>query len=181
MGAFHLIDNIAGLVNANAGLVHRGRVVDVKQGPFITPDYSFALRAPRSVWEKFWQPLPPLGFTDIFALVKQRLMRVEGDLHPFMANLLYFKGVIAARGSRDIQRLSRPGARKNHGFGVSRKRPSGSSVSGSKVRSSVVPLTSIVTTMWSPLTAVDTTLAPAGSACATSAKDGALFSIRDRR
>jgi hypothetical protein len=24
-------------------------------------------------------------------------MRVEGDIHPFMANLLYFKDVIAAR------------------------------------------------------------------------------------
>jgi hypothetical protein len=113
-----MIDKIARLVNADAGLVHRGRfvdttfliavdaadtlvriregrVVDVKQGPFITPDYSFALRASRSVWEKFWQPLPPLGFTDIFALVKQKLMRVEGVLHPFMANLLYFKDVIA--------------------------------------------------------------------------------------
>ena len=28
--------------------------------------------------------------------MKQKLMRVEGDLHPFMANLLYFKDVIAA-------------------------------------------------------------------------------------
>jgi hypothetical protein len=28
--------------------------------------------------------------------VKQKLMWVEGDLHPFMANLLYFKDVIAA-------------------------------------------------------------------------------------
>jgi hypothetical protein len=48
------------------------------------------------VWDKFWQPLPPLGYTDIFALVKQKLMQVEGNLHPFMANLLYFKDVIAA-------------------------------------------------------------------------------------
>jgi len=114
-----MLDKIAGLVNADANLVRRGRHVDttfliaiddaytliriqegrvteVTPGPFITPDYSFALRAPRAVWEKFWQPLPPLGFTDIFALVKQRLMQVEGDLHPFMANLLYFKDVIAA-------------------------------------------------------------------------------------
>jgi hypothetical protein len=114
-----MIDKIASLVNANANLVRRGRFVDttfmivigdadylirihegrvtkVTPGPFITPDYSFALRAPRSVWEKFWQPLPPLGSTDIFALVKQKLMHVEGDLHPFMANLLYFKDVIAA-------------------------------------------------------------------------------------
>jgi hypothetical protein len=114
-----MIDTIALLVNADAGLVRRGRFVDttfmiaiddahtlvrvqdgritkVTPGPFITPDYSFALRAPRAVWEKFWQPLPPLGFTDIFALVKQKLMQVEGDIHPFMSNLLYFKDVIAA-------------------------------------------------------------------------------------
>jgi hypothetical protein len=114
-----MIDNIARLVNADANLVRRGRFVDttfmividdaytlirvqegritkVTPGPFITPDFSFALRASRGVWEKFWQPLPPLGFTDVFALVKQKLMRVEGDMHPFMANLLYFKDVIAA-------------------------------------------------------------------------------------
>ena len=114
-----MIDKIASFVNADARLIQRGRFVDttfmiaiddadtliriqegrvtkVTPGPFITPNYSFALRASRSVWEKFWQPLPPLGFTDIFALVKQKLMRVEGDIHPFMANLLYFKDVIAA-------------------------------------------------------------------------------------
>jgi len=114
-----MIDSIPKHVNANADLVRRGRFVDttfmiaideaytliriregrvtkLTQGPFITPDYSFCLRASRGVWEKFWQPSPPLGFTDIFALVKQKLMKVEGDLHPFMSNLLYFKDVIAA-------------------------------------------------------------------------------------
>ena len=114
-----MLDLIPKHVNADAKLVRRGRFVDttfmiaiddayslvrveggritrVTPGPFITPDYSFALRASRSVWEKFWQPLPPLGFTDVFALVKQKLMRVEGDIHPFMANLLYFKDVLAA-------------------------------------------------------------------------------------
>ncbi len=114
-----MIDTIASLVNADAGLVRRGhfvdttfmiaiddaytlihiqegRIVKVTPGPFITPDYSFVLRASQQVWEKFWQPLPSLGFTDIFALVKQKLMRVEGNIHPFMSNLLYFKDVIAA-------------------------------------------------------------------------------------
>ncbi len=114
-----MLDNIARLVNADAKLIRRGRFVDttfliaiddtdtlirvqegriasVTPGPFITPNYSFALRASRAVWEKFWQPLPPLGFTDMFALVKQKLMRIEGDIHPFMANLLYFKDVLAA-------------------------------------------------------------------------------------
>jgi hypothetical protein len=114
-----MIDKIADLVNSDAKLVHRGRFVDttfmiaiddaqtllrvqdgrvtnVVPGPFVTPNYSFCLRASRSVWAQFWQPLPPRGYTDIFALVKQKLMQVEGDLHPFMANLLYFKDVIAA-------------------------------------------------------------------------------------
>jgi hypothetical protein len=114
-----MIDSIPKHVNADARLVHRGRFVDttfmiaideaytliriesgrvtkITPGPFITPNYSFALRASRSVWERFWQPLPPLGFTDVFALVKQKLMRVEGDIYPFMANLLYFKDVVAA-------------------------------------------------------------------------------------
>jgi len=114
-----MIDSIPKHVNADDSLVRRGRFVDttfmiaidetyyllrvqegrvtkVTPGPFITPDFSFALRASHSVWEKFWQPLPPLGFTDIFALVKQKLMHVEGDIHPFMSNLLYFKDVIAA-------------------------------------------------------------------------------------
>ena len=114
-----MIEAIERHVNADANLVRRGRFVDttfmiavddtqylirisggrvagVTAGPFITPNYSFALRASREAWEKFWQPQPPLGFTDIFALVKNKLLRIEGDLHPFMANLLYFKDVLAA-------------------------------------------------------------------------------------
>jgi hypothetical protein len=125
-----MLDVIASLVNADTALVRRGRfvnttfliaigeadtlfrvqdgrIVSVVPGPFITPDYSFALRATRDVWEKFWQPLPPPGFTDVFALVKQKLMRVEGDLHPFMSNLLYFKDVIAS----PRQKTSKAGAR----------------------------------------------------------------------
>ena len=114
-----MLDRLPDLVNADAGLVRRGRFVSttfliaiddadylvriaegrvsgVTPGPFITPNYSFALRASRESWAKFWQPLPPLGFTDIFALVKNKRMRVEGDLHPLMANLLYFKDVLAS-------------------------------------------------------------------------------------
>jgi hypothetical protein len=80
--------------------VEHGRIVSVTPGPFITPNYAFALRASREAWEKLWSPTPIPGYTDIFALVKRRLLRIEGDLHPFMANLLYFKGVIAAAGEQ---------------------------------------------------------------------------------
>jgi hypothetical protein len=114
-----MIERLADLVNADALLVRRGRFVNttfflgigdaaylvriaegriaaVTPGPFITPNYSFALRAPREAWETFWQKLPPPGSNDLFALFKRGLLRIEGDLHPFMANLLYFKDVLAA-------------------------------------------------------------------------------------
>ena len=87
------IDNADHLVR-----VTEGRIVSINPGPFITPNYSFALRASRDAWEKLWSPTPLPGFTDIFALVKKKLLRIEGDLHPFMTHLLYFKGVLAAAG-----------------------------------------------------------------------------------
>jgi hypothetical protein len=76
--------------------IEHGRIVSITRGPFITPNYSFALRASRDAWDKLWSPTPIPGYNDIFALVKKKLLRIEGDLHPFMSNLLYFKGVLAA-------------------------------------------------------------------------------------
>src|SRR6266702_248867 len=109
-----MLENLPDLVNADAALVRRGRFVDtsflvevgdtayliridggrvasVARGPFLMPRFSFALRAPREAWEAFWQPLPAPGFQDLFALMRKKLLRMEGDLHPLMANLLYFK------------------------------------------------------------------------------------------
>jgi hypothetical protein len=82
--------------------VAEGRITSITPGPFITPNYSFALRASRDSWDKLWSPRPLPGFTDVFALVKKKLLRIEGDLHPFMANLLYFKGVLAAARSEAV-------------------------------------------------------------------------------
>jgi hypothetical protein len=73
-----------------------GRIVSVTPGPFVTPNYSFALRAPREEWEAFWKKMPAPGYNDIFALFKRGKLSIEGDLHPFMANLLYIKDVLAA-------------------------------------------------------------------------------------
>jgi hypothetical protein len=114
-----MLENLAARVNGDANLVRRGkyvntafliavddtdhiiriehgRLVSITPGPFITPNYSFALRASRDSWDKLWSAAPISGYTDIFALVKKKLLRIEGDLHPFMSNLLYFKGVLAA-------------------------------------------------------------------------------------
>jgi hypothetical protein len=118
-----MLENLAARVNGDANLVRRGkhvtttfliaidnadhlvsvsegRITGIRPGPFITPNYSFALRASRDAWGKLLSPKPIPGFTDIFALVKRKLLRIEGDLHPFMSNLLYFKGVLAAAGAQ---------------------------------------------------------------------------------
>jgi hypothetical protein len=76
--------------------VTAGRIAAVKRGPLVMPSWTFALRAPQEAWDAFWLPVPPPGFHDLLALVKRRALRIEGNLHPFMANLLYFKGVMAA-------------------------------------------------------------------------------------
>jgi hypothetical protein len=68
-----------------------GRITSVMQGPFVMPAWSFALRAPQEEWQKFWNANPPPGSNDLMALIKRRVLKVEGDVGIFMANLRYFK------------------------------------------------------------------------------------------
>lgn len=114
-----MIERLQERVNADARLVHRGRFVNttfllesgadiwliritdgriqsVARGPMVMPRWTFALRASAEAWEKFWSPAPPPGFHDVLALVKFGRLKVEGDMHPFMANLFYFKGMLAS-------------------------------------------------------------------------------------
>lgn len=76
--------------------ISAGRVVSVTRGPLLMPAWTFALRASRETWEQYWQAFPAPGFHDLFALLKRRALRMEGNLHPLMSNLLYFKDVMAA-------------------------------------------------------------------------------------
>lgn len=114
-----MIETLAGRVNGDALLVHRGRFVDtrfllgvggqdwlvrivdgkvvaVDRGPFVMPRWAFALRAAAEDWATFWSADPPPGYHDLFALIRFGRLKVEGDMHPFMANLFYFKGVLAS-------------------------------------------------------------------------------------
>jgi hypothetical protein len=75
--------------------IFEGRVVSVTSGPFVMPSSSFALRAPEQEWEKFWSSRPPPGSNDLMALIKRRVLKAEGNLQIFMANLRYFKEALA--------------------------------------------------------------------------------------
>ena len=113
-----MLESLADTVNADEALVRRGRyvhatmlwglgderyavridggrVVSVDR-PHVMGTWTFAVRAPLAEWRQFWLADPPPGSHDLFALLRRQVAVVEGDLHPFMANLMYFKGVLAA-------------------------------------------------------------------------------------
>lgn len=73
-----------------------GRVTEiVDAGTLVMPAWAFALRSPAQEWEEFWEPRPRPGHHDLFALLRRRQLRIEGDMYPFMSNLLYFKALLA--------------------------------------------------------------------------------------
>ena len=113
-----MIEHLSSQVNADTGLVRRGRflsttflvevgstqwlisivegkVTSVVRGPFVMPSWSFALRAPENEWAKFWEAHPAPGSHDLMALIKRRVLKAEGNLQVFMANLRYFKESLA--------------------------------------------------------------------------------------
>ena len=113
-----MIEALKQRVNDDAGLVRRGRylttsfllqvgetswlisifegkIVSVTKGPFVMPSSSFALRAPEEEWQKCWSARPPPGSNDLMALVRRRVLKTEGNLQVFMANLRYFKEALA--------------------------------------------------------------------------------------
>ena len=57
--------------------------------------WDFAIRGSARGWAAFWQSPPPPGWHDLFALAKRGEFQIEGQLHPFMANLQFFKDLLA--------------------------------------------------------------------------------------
>ena len=72
-----------------------GRIASLERGPFVMRSWRFAVRGPAEAWERFWMPVPPPGWHDLFALSKRGVMVLEGDLQPLMANLQYVKDLLA--------------------------------------------------------------------------------------
>jgi hypothetical protein len=114
-----MIERLPELVNSDAALVRRGRFLTgafmievgteqyliqicsgvikrIEKGPFVMRSWIFAIRASEQTWGRFWQKIPQPGYHDIFALLRKAEITLEGDLQPFMANLLYIKLLLAA-------------------------------------------------------------------------------------
>ncbi len=114
-----MIEAVAAKVNANAGLVRRGRyvnldflvgigqtdyIVTVREGRIAgieerrlpMDSFCFAIRAGSEVWDEHWKPTPKRDRHDLFSMVAAGLASLDGDLLPFMQNLQYFKDVLAS-------------------------------------------------------------------------------------
>jgi hypothetical protein len=71
-----------------------GKVVEAREGPFVTPSADFAIIGPEPVWARMLAAEPVPGDHDILAFVRRREIRLAGDLHPFMSRLLYWKALL---------------------------------------------------------------------------------------
>jgi hypothetical protein len=76
-------------------VVRDGRIESVAKGPFVMRSWRFAIRAKRSAWERFWEPVPAPGWHDLFALLRRGDVAFEGDQRVLVAYLMYLKLVLA--------------------------------------------------------------------------------------
>jgi hypothetical protein len=75
--------------------IRQGQIVDLTPAPVLMRSWRFSFRASATAWAEYWQPAPRPGWHDLLALIKRGEAVLEGDLHPFMTNLQYFKDLLA--------------------------------------------------------------------------------------
>lgn len=75
--------------------IEEGWVAEAVRGPALMRSVRFSYRATGEAWEAFWQEMPAPGFHDLLALTKRGAATLEGELQPFVANLQYFKDLLA--------------------------------------------------------------------------------------
>jgi len=75
--------------------IRAGRIVDMIPAPVLMRSWRFSYRATPAAFAAYWQKMPPAGWHDLLALTKRGQATLEGDLHPFMTHLQYFKDLLA--------------------------------------------------------------------------------------
>ncbi|WP_172330549.1 hypothetical protein [Mangrovicoccus sp. HB161399] len=73
----------------------KGHLVSVTEGPSKKTPWRFALATDAAALETFWQPVPPPGFHDIFAIAKIGRLKILGDMLALVKNLRFVKEVLA--------------------------------------------------------------------------------------
>ncbi len=75
--------------------IRAGRIIDLTPAPVLMRSWRFSYRATPQGWAAYWQAEPKPGWHDLLALTKRGEAMLEGDLHPFMAHLQFFKDLLA--------------------------------------------------------------------------------------
>ena len=73
-----------------------GRMEPVARGSQILRSAVLAFTAEPGTWLAHWQPVPGPGEYDLFALVKDERMAIEGDMRVLMRHLQNLKDLLAA-------------------------------------------------------------------------------------
>ena len=76
-------------------VIRDGIVTAMRPASPVMENWTFAMRFEAAAWESFLTAAPPPGFHDLMALVRFGRLRLEGDLHPFMSHLFWFKDAFA--------------------------------------------------------------------------------------
>jgi murein tripeptide amidase MpaA len=94
---------VQGLIRVDVGgeawflSIDEGRIAEAGTAPQEGPgraEVRLTLSASREEWEAFWEPEPRPGHHDLMALLRRRVLTVEGDTHLFMSHLRYVKDVL---------------------------------------------------------------------------------------
>ncbi len=76
--------------------VRAGRIETIARGSQILRSAVLAFAAEPETWLAHWRPVPSPGEHDIFALVKDERMAIEGDMRVLMRHLQNLKDILAA-------------------------------------------------------------------------------------
>ncbi len=75
--------------------IQEGRIIECRKGLPLLCSTVFSVKGTTEAWSAFWENPPKPKWHDIFALTKFGHMSIEGNVQPFMANLQYFKDILA--------------------------------------------------------------------------------------
>ena len=76
--------------------VRAGRLDAVDPATQILRTAALAFAAEPEVWLAHWRPVPSPGEHDLFALVKDERLSIEGDMRVLIRHLQNFKDILAA-------------------------------------------------------------------------------------
>lgn len=75
--------------------IEKGVVAKVTPGPLLSPRTDLFIRAASDTWARFLEAVPPPGYHDLFAMLRWRRVRIEGDMKLMTAYLFYIKRLFA--------------------------------------------------------------------------------------